>query len=106
LFSNSIKAQVTSSAAAGITHTPPIQNQQQKAPPVANAGPNQVVYVGSTVILNGRSSYDPNPSGSIVYYRWVQVAGIPVSLVGSNTASPTFTAPIVRTDTPLAFSLR
>src|SRR5439155_2309610 len=89
LFLVNTKAQVASPAAGGV----PFQGQQQKAAPVANAGRYQVVYQGTTVMLNGSGSYDPNPGGNIVNYRWIQVAGIPVNLIGSNTAHPTFTTP-------------
>jgi hypothetical protein len=46
-------------------------------------------------------------SGMIVAYQWTQLPnGIPITLAGVNTATPTFTAPLVPTDTVLAFSLR
>jgi hypothetical protein len=90
--------------------TPPtIQtSQQQKIPPIANAGPNQLLISGSTVRLDGGHSYDPNPGGNIILYRWLQTGGIPVTLLNSasngvasgrisntNTAFPVFTAPPV-----------
>ncbi len=83
---------------------PPVNpNQQQQqgraAAPIPNAGTSQSVYEGTTVILDGSKSYDPNPGGSIVNYRWVQTSGIPVMLVGSgsNTPNPTFVAPRLHT---------
>jgi len=96
-----------------------IQAQQQKIPPVANAGPNQVVGSGSTVMLDGSRSYDQNPGGTLILYRWTQTAGIPVALAasrssntangiandGSNTAYQIFRAPIVQGPSLLTFSL-
>jgi hypothetical protein len=91
--------------------TPPtIQTQQQqKISPIANAGPNQVVISGSNVRLDGSHSYGRNPGGNIILYRWLQIGGIPVTLLSSagngiasgggigntNTAFPIFTAPPV-----------
>ena len=37
-------------------------------PPVAEAGPNQTVYVGDMTHFSGVGSYDPD--GTIVYYKW------------------------------------
>jgi large repetitive protein len=72
--------------------------------PIANAGPNQIVNQGSFVRLDGTGSYDPS-GGLIIGYSWVQTAGIPISLTGAGTATPTFVAPSVAADTILAFSL-
>ena len=100
--------------------------QQQKILPIANAGENQVVTSGSIVRLYGGHSYDPNPGGNIILYRWVQKVGIPVALTSSssssssstangiaigssssisNTAYPIFIAPIVPSPSLLTFSL-
>jgi hypothetical protein len=62
-----------------------------KAPPVANAGPDQLVAPGASVALNGTGSYDPD--GTITSYSWVQTVGAPVTLTGADTAMPGFTAP-------------
>ncbi len=62
-----------------------------KAPPVANAGPDQLVVPGASVALNGTGSYDPD--GTITSYSWVQTAGAPVTLTGADTATPGFIAP-------------
>ena len=79
-------------------------------PPVAYAGLSRTVYENTTVVLDGRRSYDPNNGGSIVGYQGVQMPttdGVPVTLTGINTASPYFIAPKVPFDkTILAFSLR
>jgi hypothetical protein len=95
--------------------------QQQNILPIANAGQNQVVTSGSIVRLDGGHSYDPNPGGNIILYRWVQTAGVPVALTDSsstangmaisssssisNTAYPIFIAPIVPGPSLLTFSL-
>jgi PKD domain len=82
-----------------------IQRNNTNQAPIANAGPNQVVNQLSLVSLDGTSSYDPN-GATIEAYSWVQTAGVPVLLNGAGTATPTFTAPIVSSDTILAFSLK
>ncbi|MGB7953687.1 MAG: hypothetical protein WCF23_06875 [Candidatus Nitrosopolaris sp.] len=79
----------------------PYQNQ----PPVANAGPSQVVSPGTFVVLNGAGSYDPN-GGFIISYQWQQLAGaVAVPLADTNTQTATFTAPFVTGGTTLTFRL-
>ncbi len=78
---------------AGAVSVPDTVSIDVTKPPVANAGPDQTVVTGATVTLNGTGSYDPD--GTITGYAWVQTAGTPVSLSGSNTATPTFVAPTV-----------
>jgi hypothetical protein len=74
--------------------------------PVANVGISQIVNQNTTVVLDGTKSYDAY-GRTIIDYSWTQLPiGVPVILTVSNTATPTFTAPIVPTDTALAFSLR
>jgi hypothetical protein len=70
--------------------------------PIANAGPNQAVSLGSLVTLEGTGSSAQN-GATIVSYQWIQTSGTPVALNGENTATPTFTAPTVATS--LTFSL-
>jgi hypothetical protein len=36
------------------------QEQQQKQPPISNAGPDQTVNEGDIVVLNGTGSFDPD----------------------------------------------
>ncbi len=62
--------------------------------PVANAGPNQTVALGTTVHLNGSKSFDG--SGDPLTYSWQFVPPVPSGssavLSGANTVAPTFTA--------------
>ena len=57
--------------------------------PVANAGTDQTVAVGSTVQLNGSGS-----TGNSLSYQWTQTGGFAqVTLSSSTAANPTFTSP-------------
>ncbi len=77
-------------------------------PPVADAGPDQIVIVNATVTLNGSNSYDPN--GDDITYGWTQTGGGPlVPLSSAVISKPVFMAPalptvltftLVVTDTP------
>ncbi len=61
--------------------------------PVANAGPNQTVAVGTTVQLNGAGSTDVD--GDPLTYRWSLVtipAGSLAALSNPRAVNPTFTA--------------
>jgi hypothetical protein len=62
-------------------------------PPVANAGPNQTVAIGATVVLDGSGSsdVDRNP----LTYSWTLMSaptGSTAALKGANTVAPTFVA--------------
>lgn len=58
--------------------------------PIANAGPNQTVHLGSLVMLDGSASTDPTPGTSPLSYLWSQIQGSKVTLNGPNTVKPTF----------------
>ena len=61
-------------------------------PPVANAGGEITVNEEDPAMLDGSGSYDPD--GFIASYSWSQLTGVPVTLSGSATSQPTFTAPL------------
>src|SRR5579864_3910820 len=61
--------------------------------PVANAGANQTVTVGSTVVLNGTGSTDVD--GDALTYIWTltgKPSGSNAALIGATTSSPSFVA--------------
>ena len=59
---------------------------------IANAGDDQTVGLGETVTLDGTGSTDPD--GDALTFSWTQMSGgPPVTLVNSDTPTPTFTAP-------------
>jgi YVTN family beta-propeller protein len=73
-------------------------------PPVANAGPDQIVDEGDTVQLDGSGSsdFDMDP----LTFQWTQTRGATVVLSSSSAVeSPTFTAPDVSGNTIFEFSL-
>ena len=67
--------------------------------PIANAGESKTYFQGSTVILDGSLSYDPE--GESLTYLWSAPDGI--SLSDNTLQMPTFTAP--NEDVILSFSL-
>lgn len=63
------------------------------SPPVANAGPDQTVIIGNTVLLDGTASSDVD--GDTLSYSWVftlRPAHSRATLTGANTATPRFKA--------------
>jgi hypothetical protein len=74
---------------------------QVNKPPVANAGPDRSCTEGSTVMLDGGSSYDPD--GEAISFQWTSVNG--VVLFDPKSSAPTFIAPQVSSDTEYRFRL-
>jgi hypothetical protein len=70
--------------------------------PTANAGPNQTVNESAAVTLPGSGN---DTDGTIASYSWTQTAGPTVTLSNANTATASFTAPLVTANTVLTFQL-
>ena len=60
-------------------------------PPAANAGTDQTVNEGVSVILNGAGSSDPD--GDALTFSWTQVSGPVINLNDPSAKSPVFNAP-------------
>lgn len=60
-------------------------------PPVADAGPDQVVTFGATVTLNGGASSDAD--GDVLTYDWLQTGGATIVVLSGSGASMNFSAP-------------
>lgn len=71
--------------------------------PNAMSGASQVVAGGANVTLDGSGSNDPQ--GDTLAYSWTQTLGPNVALTGDDTATASFTAPNVSSDTMLRFEL-
>jgi hypothetical protein len=71
--------------------------------PMADAGPNRTGPASGTVTLDATGSTDPD--GDALTYEWTQTAGPSVSLSDADTATPTFTAPDVSSETTLSFEV-
>ncbi len=61
------------------------------SPPVANAGADRVVSMGTTVTLDGTASHDLN--NDLLEYSWKQIQGKVVTLTNPTSATPSFIAP-------------
>lgn len=72
--------------------------------PIAQAGPDQTVRAGATVVLNALQSRDPD--GDPLRYEWSQVRGNKVSLLDADSSRATFVAPKVSAKRLFRFKLR
>jgi hypothetical protein len=73
-------------------------------PPIADAGPDQVVKPGVTVALDGSGSI--GTINDVLSYNWVQTSGPAVVLSDPTSVKPTFSSPSgVTSDIALTFSL-
>ena len=79
-----------------------IQNIANSAPS-ANAGFSQTVPEGTTVLLDGSSSSDPD--GDTITFAWVQTIGPSVTLSNPDLAISSFVAPQVSDSVTLNFQL-
>ncbi|NMH59352.1 choice-of-anchor B family protein [Alteromonas ponticola] len=95
---------LTGSADNGVgdiaTTTIAIRDDESNQSPQVNAGANQTVSAGAQVRLNATAS---DPENDALTYSWQQTAGENVSLVESDSLTPSFTAP--STATTLTLSL-
>jgi len=84
---------VTDNGALAAADTVIINVSGANQAPTADAGSDRTVGEGVSVTLDGSNSYDAD--GTVVAYAWTQTGGGTVSLSGSSTAQPFFTAPDV-----------
>ena len=88
----------TSSDSVIITVTAPVNS-----PPSVEAGHAQTVQEGSEVSLNGSAT---DPDEDVMTYMWTHNSTIiDIALANATSASTTFTAPLVDSDTAIAFTL-
>src|SRR4030065_2797685 len=88
LLSNSISVELKSAPGSFIT----ISILGMNHSPVANAGPDQTVYVGDTVQLDGSKSSDVD--GDLLIYRWSFIsipAGSAATVSDPTLVKPSFT---------------
>jgi hypothetical protein len=101
------QASVTASTQPAValqTPVPSFQGTSLNPPPVANAGPDQVVSPGALVTLDGSGSTDPGGAGTLAFL-WQQTDGPAASLSDPATVRPTFVAPSTASSVNLTFQL-
>jgi len=80
-------------------------NNSQNYVLTSNAGTDLTAEGGETVNLDGSGSANSNTSIAIVSYSWTQTTGPTVNLQNSDTATPSFVAPVVSVTTEIIFEL-
>lgn len=89
------------------TYAVRLSGQAADQAPTATAGTAQVVVSGAPVVLDGSAS-SANDAGQGLSYSWVETSGTGVVLTGADTATPSFTAPLLApgaADVALSFQL-
>ena len=84
----------------GNVNSPPdtVAISTENSIPIANAGPDQTVFVGAAIQLDGSQSYDPD--GSSLFYFWsltTQPQGSNAALSDPALTNPTFAADLAGT---------
>ena len=87
----------------GSNHTIEVNFAVNQYPPVADAGPPQIVEEGQTVTLDASQSTDPNDA--VIAYEWNQISGPPLALSDENAVKSTFVAGPITEDTTVVFQL-
>ena len=79
---------------------------QRGLSPIVQIGPDQKINENTRVVLDGSASYDPDPTGRIVSYKW-KYAGqrSDINLVRDSESISYFTAPDVSETTIVSFGL-
>ena len=72
-------------------------------PPAVNAGTDQTVGEGDTVTLSGTAT--DSEGDAITSYTWSDTSGSGITFINASSASTTFTAPDVTSDTTFTFRL-
>lgn len=102
-----------------VTYTTPagqnLTDEMQVLVKAENQGPVAVLQItqpsilpvaqGLTVNISAASSYDLDADGSITTYQWSQTSGPAVTLTGADTATLSFVAPLVATQTDIELTL-
>ncbi|MFQ6676382.1 MAG: FlgD immunoglobulin-like domain containing protein [Fidelibacterota bacterium] len=91
----------TDDSSASVADTLLLSVVKPNARPVANAGPDQSVFHGTVVVLDGSGSTDPE--GAPLSFRWQSPPEITLS--DSTAEKPSFTSPDVADETVFSFSL-
>ena len=71
-------------------------------PPVVNAGPDHIVNEGEPVALAGTAS---DPEGEQLTHLWTHDSSLDLDMEGADTASVSFTAPQVSSNTTITLTL-